>query len=223
MSAKRWIVASLFAACGGAGFAATAPDVDALVTFETLQVTSAGVTRTERWQERLVRRGDTVWTERVLPASVVAPHANESAAGHAGHKHFDFDRAARLVQRDAGGRLRLRFVDREKRVVVDVPAAEYGAVGFDGNWDAAAHLVPPSVVERMGPAAASGWRSEKAKGWSHRVRWSSARQLPTRLESQRDDGSVLRVVTVEMHAPAAALPWAALADYTQKDYDDFTD
>ena len=221
--ALHWTTAALLVASAGASLAAGAPDVDALVTYETRQVTSAGVTRTERWQERLVRRGDSVWSERVLTASTAVLHTNETATEHAGHKHFDFDRAARLVQRDAKGQLRLRFVDREKRVAVDVPAAEYGAVGFDGSWDAAAHLVPPSVVARMGAAAVSGWRSEKVKGWSHRVRWSSALQLPMRLESQRDDGNVRRVVTVEVRAPVVALPWAALGGYTQKDYDDFMD
>ena len=59
------------------GLAAAAPaapvpaDLDALITYETRQVTATGVTRTETWQERLIRRGDTVWTERVLPAQLV--------------------------------------------------------------------------------------------------------------------------------------------------------
>ena len=204
---------------------AAAPDVDALITYETRQLTAAGVARTERWQERLMRRGNTVWTERVLPAGAAALHAGETPSAHAGHKHFDFDSAARVVQREAGRQLRLRFVDREHRVVVSVPKAEYGAVGFDGDWAAAAFIVPPSVIERMGAAAEGGWRVEKAKGWSHRVRWSEAQQLPLRVESQRDDGSVRRVVTIAPSrvSKAAVVPWDGLASYTQKDYDDFMD
>ena len=214
--------AALVAATLPAAAAAPAPDVDALITYETRQVTAAGVTRTERWQERLVRRGDAVWTERVLPSGAGALRANDSAAEHAGHKHFDFDSAARLVQREADGQSRLRFVDREHRVVVSVPAAEFGAVGFDGNWEAAAFVVPPAVIARMG-AARDGWLREQANGWSHRVRWSEVRQLPVQLESQRDDGSIRRVVTITPATPAKALPWAGLADYTQKEYDDFMD
>lgn len=203
--------------------AAPPPDVDALVTYETRQLTTAGVLRTERWQERLVRRGDVVWSERVLPAGRAALHANESSAEHAGHKHFDFDSAARLVERAPNGELRLRFVDREHRVVVSVPKAEYGAVGFDGNWDAAAYIVPPAVVARMGAVAADGWRAEKAKGWSHKLRWSAAQQVPLRVESRRDDGSVTRVVTVTVMAATASVPWKGIDAFVQKDYDDFMD
>jgi hypothetical protein len=218
------------------GLAAAAPaapvpaDLDALITYETRQVTATGVTRTETWQERLIRRGDTVWTERVLPAQAAALHANESVTEHAGHKHFDFDSAARWLQRDAKGEPQLRFVDREHRVVVSVPKAEYGAVGFDGRWDAAASVVPPEVVARMAassPANAAGgqWRTEKAKGWSHRVLWSEAQQVALRVESKRDDGSMLRVVSVVPAKAVAAsdLPWNGIGAYTQKEYDDFMD
>ena len=200
-----------------------APDIDAMITYETQQVTSAGVTRTERWQERLVRRGDVVWTARVLPTGVAALHANDSLAEHVGHKHFDFDSAARLVERMPSGELRLRFVDPDHKVVVSVPRAEYGAVGFDGNWDAAAYIVPPAVVARMGAAAADGWRAEKAKGWSHKLRWSAAQQVPLRVESRRDDGSVTRVVMVTPMAASASLPWSGIDAFAQKDYDDFMD
>lgn len=197
---------------------AAGPDVDALVTYETTQRMSNGVTRSERWQERIVRRGDAVWTERMLP-----PHASEPAADGAGHKHFDFETAARWLQRDADGTLRLRYVDRAHRVVVAVPAAEYAAVGFDGRWDGAAHVVPPAAVARM-PGAGGGWRAEQASGWTHRVRWSDAWQLPLRLESRRGDGGVVRVVTVAPRAPDTSAPWMAIdARYTQKEYDDFLD
>ena len=118
---------------------------------------------------------------------------------------------------------RLRFVDREHRVVVSVPKAEYGAVGFDGNWDAAAYIVPPAVVARMGAVAADGWRAEKAKGWSHKLRWSAAQQVPLRVESRRDDGSVTRVVTVTVMAATASVPWKGIDAFVQKDYDDFMD
>ena len=220
VASALWVGASLTAQ---AAAPVQAPDVDALVTYETQQVTSAGVTRSERWQERLVRRGDAVWSARVLPAGVAALHVNESAAEHAGHKHFDFDSAARLVERTPNGELRLRFVDRGRKVVVNVPKAEYGAVGFDGSWDAAAYIVPLGVVERMGAAAADGWRAAKAKGWSHKLRWSAVQQLPLRVESRRDDGSVTRVVTVTPMDASGSVPWKGIDALAQKDYDDFMD
>ena len=142
--------------------AAPVPDVGALISCEARQVTANGATRFERWQERLIRRADTVWTERVPPASADALHAGATIAEHTGHKQFDFDRTARVVQREFEGQPRLRFVDCAHRVVVSVPKAEYGAVGFDGSWNVAAHFVPPSTIARMKPAG-DDWRSESAR------------------------------------------------------------
>ena len=72
----------------------------------------------------------------------------------------------------------------------------------------------------MGAAAADGWRAEKAKGWSHKLRWSAAQQVPLRIESRRDDGSVTRVVTLMPMTASAALPWNGIDALAQKDYDD---
>src|SRR2546427_21811 len=82
--------------------------------------------------------------------------------------------------------------------------------------------VPPSLVARMPATTKSGagvWHEEKAPDWSHRVLWSEARQVALRVESQRGDGSLRRVVSVEPVAPASTLPWKDLASYTQKEYD----
>jgi hypothetical protein len=208
---------------------AVAPALDAVVTYETKVVTAAGVMRTEVWQEKVVRRGDTVWTERILPPQAKDAHQHESKQEHAGHKHFDAEAAARWVQLDAKGQTVLRFVDRAHRMVVSVPRSEYDAVGFDGRFDAAAHLVPPSVIERMpvlasaSKDASSVWHVEKNGQWSHRVLWSTQKQVALRIESERLDGGYKRTVTVETAAPAAALPWNGLSSYVQKEYDDFMD
>ena len=208
------------------------PDVDAIVSYQTRQVLASGVERQERWQERLVRRGDRVWTERVLPRAARAAHGHESPAEHAAHKHFDFESAARLVSQGAGGAVELQYVDTRRRVVVNVPKAEFGAVGFDGRWDAAASIVPPAVVAGMPllrgtpRVAGSGnvWHVEKDGEWSHRVLWSVDRRIALRVESARLDGSVRRVVTVEPAKPGSAgAPWADTAAYAQKEYDDFMD
>ena len=196
--------------------AQAAPDLDAVVRYETRQVLASGVTRVETWSERLVRRGDCVWTERVLPSGA---HEADSPE-HAGHKHFDAERTARLVILEKG-EPQLQYVDREHRQVVHVPKAEWGAVGFDGRYDAAAHLVPPSLVERM--TVQGEWRVQKAQGWTHRVLWSADRQVALRIESRRDDGSYVRRVNLQPVAASGALPWNGLAAYQQHDYDDFMD
>ena len=206
------------------------PDIDAVVTYRTHQVMASGVVRDESWQERVMRRGDAVWSERVLAAEARAAHRHETAAEHVAHKHFDFDGAARLVERDARGNTVLRYVDAKNRVVVSVPRAEYGAVGFDGRWDGAAHLVPPQVVAAMtvvrGAASpGSRWLGDHGDGWTHRVLWSDARAIALHIDSARDDGSFRRTVSVVLQPVAGgrSLPWRDLGSYTQKEYDDFMD
>lgn len=204
-------------------------DIDAIVSYETRQVMASGVTRTDTWQERLVRRANHVWTERVLPRGIASSHAHETEAEHLGHKHLNAETAARWLSLAADGKIQFRLVDREHKAVVDVPAAEFSTVSFDGRYEAAATIVPPAVVQAMkaeGAGTAGGqWRSERNQGWSHRVLWSQAEQLALRVDSRRDDGSVRRTVTVRLQPAASGLPapWQSLAGYASKHYDEYMD
>ena len=233
------------AVLAGAAFAAVAgsveplapatsmPDIDARVSYESRQVMSTGVVRVDTWQEHLVRRGNQVWTERILPPVAHAGHARETVAEHAGHRHFNAETSARWLTRKPDGQVEVRFVDREHRIVVSVPQAEFGTVGFDGRFDGAASIVPLSVAQAMTPTTArqargsteGQWLTDFSQGWSHKVLWSSSRQLALRVESTRDDGSVQRRVTVQLlpAAPGKPAPWSQLTDYTPKQYDDFMD
>lgn len=221
-------------------------DLDATVVYETRELTSAGVERTERWSDRLIRRGNLVWTQRLiaLPGqSQQLQHAGGSAQfghdSHAGaaepavagrHRHFDYERAARLVERNGDGTLRLRFVDPQRQLVVDVPKQEFATVGFDADWSSIAHLVPPVRVLRMPVAGArradgSRWHTERSGGWTHRVLWSPRLQMATEVESVRDDGSARRTIKLVPRAATAPgrLPWLSLSSYQQLSYDDFLD
>lgn len=211
-----------------AAAAGSSPDLAAVVRHETQQRLPSGITRTEQWSERFVRQGEQVWSERVLPPGA-ARHADE-APGSA-HRHFDFESAARWVRRDGDGRLQLRFAAPQQQVVVTVPRTEYGAVGFDGRWDTAAHLVPPLLIAAMpqeatgSPIAGARWHVQREQGWTHRVLWSPALQVALRIESRRDDGSASRTVVLE---PAAAstprqAPWVGLERWTQREYGDYLD
>ena len=221
--------AATFAGEAAAPPAAGACDLDAVVRHGTRQRLASGVERIERWSERLVRRGDTVWTERLGLAADTVAHGAEAAGGH---RHFDPETAARLLTKDANGQTRLRYLDTVHRQVVSVPQAEWETVGFDGRHDAAAHLVPPSLVARMplepGTAAAAGgarWHVQHAGGWTHRVLWSARRQVALRIESRSDDGRASRTVSVQPRPPlpSAALPWRAVDGWTQREYGDFMD
>ena len=99
---------------------ASAPSLQAVVSYETRQVTKAGITRVETWQENMLRQSDTLWTERILPTR--AAHAAHSGHDHdakpkAGHKHLDIDTAARWLQKDSAGAVSLRYVRSEERRV----------------------------------------------------------------------------------------------------------
>jgi hypothetical protein len=226
------VVATLAAALWMAGPAHAAPaaaDFDATVRYETRQVMASGVTRIDTWQERVVRRGSQVWSERVLPADARALHAQEEAAEHAAHKHFNAETAARWISVGPKGEGVLKFVDHDHRYVVNVPRAEYASVGFDGRFDAAGAIVPPAAIRAMkaepGGTPARRWHMDRGQGWVHRVLWSDTMQLALRVESRREDGSFSRQVRVDLKPRAAdtAPPWAATSSYAQKQYDDFMD
>lgn len=235
VAATLAVVAAAAAAAAATPVAASIPmiDLEARVSYETRQVMSSGVTRVDTWQEHLVRRGNQVWIERILaPVSHAGP-ARKTDAEHAGQRHFNAETSARWLTLKPDGQVEVRFVDREHRVVVNVPRAEFGTVGFDGRFEGAASIVPLSVARAMTPAKArrgggptgGRWLTDRSQGWSHKVLWSASRQLAMRVESSRDDGSVQRRVSVQWlpTAPGKLAPWSRLTEYTLKQYDDFMD
>ncbi len=223
-------LAVMMSASAGGVAAQTAPALQGVVSYETRQVSKAGVTRVETWQENMYRSDSTVWTERILPAN--AGHAGQhaharGAKADAAHKHLDIDTSARWLQQDSAGVVTLHYVDKANKVVVSVPKAEFGAVGFDGRWDTAAYLVPPDLVAKMkfaGPATGGAvWRTEQAQDWTHRVLWSEAKKIALQIESKKTDGSFSRTIRLVPRLVAAVAPWAALGTFEQKKYDDYMD
>ena len=275
------VMALGFAAAAGAapefGPAPTepAPRFSARVQHEIVRVQANGITRIERWQENMVRDGDTVWVERIRPGLAAHgaaddAHDHDHGDGHAhgeghadghdhdrsqqqepaaagrdagaadaaastahkghGHRHFDGDAAARWIERQGPSAVTLSLVDRGDRVVVSIPQAEFRTMGFDGRFDAAASLVPPAVIAAMRPeadaaaGATSRWFVDHSDGWVHRVLWSDRLQLALQIDSRREDGSLSRQVSVALDpAQAAQPPWAALAGFESKRYDEYLD
>ncbi len=219
------------AVLGAAGQCAaqTAPPVQGVVSYETRQVIKAGVTRVETWQENMYRQGDTVWTERLVPGGHLdhGKHAHDGKP-EATHKHLDIDTSARWLQKDLTGTLQLRYVNKDEKLVVTIPKAEFGTVGFDGRWDAAAYLVPSDVVAKMKPAGEESkntvWRTEQTGGWTHRVLWSKSLQIALQIESKKTDGSFSRTIRLKPNdSMNPTAPWEKLNSFEQKKYDDFMD
>lgn len=239
---------------GAPAFAApAAPDLDAVLLHESASVSADGVTRTVTYRERMVRRDGHVWIERVLPASAKhgqasdghahdAAHAPQSRGGvraaaastdaHAGHKHFDFDAAARHVTNE-GGKVRIEYVDAAQRTVVAVPPAEYETTGFDGSWDNAFYITPPSRLKRLaakstpGPVSGTRWYEQtvgapRAQG-VNRVLWSDTLQAPLVVEYRSADGHASRKLTLTPASRAKVPPWQQLQPYARKEYADYLD
>ncbi|WP_431227895.1 hypothetical protein [Burkholderia contaminans] len=245
---KRQLLCVL--ACGWVALpAVAAADLDAVLVHESRTVSADGVTRTTLYRERMVRRDAHVWVERVLPVAAAGGHRNDHdhdhdhdaggragvqpAAAHAGHKHFNFQAAARHVTYD-GKTARIEYVDAANRTVVSVPPAEYETTGFDGSWDNAYYVTPPSQLKRLaaakrGDAPGTRWYEQAvdtpgARG-VNRILWSETLQAPLSVEYRSADGRVVRKLTLTP-APAArreTLPWQALASYTRKEYADYLD
>ncbi len=185
-----------------------------------------GVTREVRYAEHLVRQGGQVWLARVLP-----PHAHESQE-HAGaskeHKHMDIAAAARWIQRAGDGSLRVRLVNAHDQLVVDVPAPDWGNIGFDGQWLAAQHLLDPAQVQRMKPLdrtapAGTRWYQGGTATMKVLVLWDAQGQFPRRVESADTHGTSHSVTTAMREPLPKALPWGQLEKYQQKEYSDLLD
>ncbi|WP_296650976.1 hypothetical protein [Paraburkholderia sp.] len=237
--------------------ALAAADLDAVVLHESRVVTADGVTRTTTYRERMVRRDGHVWVERVLPvaaagggrgghddhdhdhghvrknplrAGVQPVSAHAAQATHTGHKHFNFQTAARHVTYD-GKTAHIEYVDAANRTVVGVPPAEYESTGFDGSWDNAYYVTPPSQLKRLaaakrGATTGTRWYEQAVDTRGvNRILWSDKLQAPLSVEYRSADGRVMRKLTLTQ-VPASRnkpLPWQTLADYQRKEYADYLD
>lgn len=218
------LAGSLLAAAPWAAAQATGsgPSLDLLVRHTSVSLGADGVKRTAEFSERVHRRPQMVWIERVIP-----PHAHseeEHAKGHKAHKHLDVAAAARWITRDEHGETRLRLVSAEDKVVIDIARTDYGNVGFDGAWPAAWHLIDPAVLQQLKAAAPVGdtttYTRQDANGrltvvWNHKL------MVPVSVESSGPQGS--RKTVVQTIAAPANPPWTRLDGYGKKDYSDYLD
>lgn len=100
-----------------------------------------------------------VWIERVLPPEAHR-EADHAKGGH-DHKHMDIVAAARWITKEGEQPVRIRLVNAHDKVVVNVPAAEYGNIGFDGNWANAQYLLDPQQLKTIPAPAKAPWEATK--------------------------------------------------------------
>jgi hypothetical protein len=208
------------------GVAQAAPDVTLEVTHQGNVLGADGIKRSTVFTERVVRQGDTVWIERIMPtgAHQEDAHAKAKVGASKDHKHADLSAATRWIQRLPDGKLKFRLVAMHDQVVVDIAPTEYATVGFDGAWLAAYHLIDPAVLKTLkaGETTPQGQWFENTKGRnSVRVLWDAKREIPLQVLSQGVNGNRSTIVKV-LHT-AAKNPWDVAKTFAQKDYSDFLD
>jgi hypothetical protein len=220
---KPWVLAFSIACMGAAQ---AAPDVSLEVTHKSSVLGTDGIQRSTVFTERVVRQGDSVWIERVMPAGAHQDdeHAKAKVGAAKDHKHADLSAATRWIQRLPDGKLRFRLVAMHDQVVVDIAPAEYATVGFDGAWLAAYHLIDPAVLKTLkaGESTPQGQWFENTKGRnSVRVLWDAKREMPLQVLSQGTNGN--RSTTVKVLSTAMKNPWDVTKKFAQKEYSDFLD
>lgn len=208
------------------------PALNLSIRYYEKALTSEGVLRESHFEESMLRRPGHVWVMRVLPKSSMAEteghehHAHE--VGHE-HKHFDPVLLPRHVSLE-NDQLKLAYVDRSNKEIINIVATEYENANFDGSWVNAYFLVDPRLVvklpvsSRVSPVTGARWYEQEKNGVFQRILWDEKDLVPLEVETGRTDGTILRKVSVKkLKLSSEAAPWATVNGYTQKEYSDFLD
>jgi len=203
------------------------PDLAARIRYQDRVTSSDGISKESQWQEKWLRVGDQVWSQRLIPLPLArAYHATHDATP--GHKHFTHQMAARWVTRDEQGMLQLRYADNWHNQLVEVPEEEYGQVAFKPDWPRIRHLINPALLQEMTPLDEAApeqarWYEKREGNQRTRILWSSRWQLPLVVESASLDGYRSYRMEVTLKPLPKTLPWQQLEGYQTLDLRDFFD
>ncbi|WP_211466080.1 hypothetical protein [Collimonas silvisoli] len=201
--------------------AVNAPDQNLQVQHYSMVLGRDGVKRETTFSERLYRRNDQVWTERLIASEAADEH------DHSSHNHPDAGSSPMWVRRQADGSLDARLIERHQRRIVKVDPQYYGNIGFNGNWGSTFYLSDPQSLKNMravGPVKDGVQLYERKRGeLTVRVSWDVKGQYPRRVESFDEHGLARRQTLVSVIAAPPVLPWQTLAGYAEIDYSDLLD
>lgn len=203
------------------------PDLAARIRYQDRVTSSDGISKESQWQEKWLRVGDQVWSQRLIPLPLArAYHATHDATP--GHKHFTHQMAARWVTRDQQGMLQLRYADSWHNQLVEVPEEEYGQVAFKPDWPRIRHLINPALLQEMTPLDEAApeqarWYEKREGNQRTRILWSSRWQLPLVVESASLDGYRSYRMEVTLKPLPKSQPWQQLDGYQTLDLRDFFD
>lgn len=203
------------------------PDLAARIRYQDRVTSSDGISKESQWQEKWLRVGDQVWSQRLIPLPLArAYHAAHDATP--GHKHFTHQMAARWVTRNQQDELQLRYADNWHNQLVEVPEEEYGQVAFKPDWPRIRHLINPALLQEMTPLdepapEQARWYEKREGKQRTRILWSSRWQLPLVVESASLDGYRSYRMEVTLKTLPKTLPWQQLDGYQTLDLRDFFD
>lgn len=211
--------------------AASLPPVNAIIHYTSSETTEEGVIKTLDYQDRWIRDGQTIWSERLIPEAIrAAAEQHEHHEMQTPHEHFNYQTAAQWLTQNADGKLTLNYVDPVHKAIVYYPPVEYGQVGFVADWTLHAHIFKPAALQKMTPLnkpapAGSRWYQQKNQDTELTLLWSESLQIPLILERKSKNGFSHYRMQVEPSTSATGIPqpWQTLAQYDQKQIDDFLD
>jgi hypothetical protein len=200
---------------------ANAPDQNLQVRHYAMVLGRDGVKRETTFTERLYRRNDQVWIERLIGSEAA------DKPDHSGHGHPDAGSSPMWVRRHADGSLDARLIERHQRRTVKVDSQYYGNIGFNGSWGSTFYLSDPQSLQKMrvlGPVKDGVQEYEsKLGGLTVRVSWDVKGQYPRRVASVDAHEHARRETLVSLIEAPKVLPWKTLAGYAEIDYSDLLD
>ncbi len=207
---------------------ALAAPLSAIMTFESMALTSEGVKKQTQFQERFIRDGNVIWSERIVPVAA-QHHSEESASEHEQHEHnLNFATAGKWIERDNKNKLSLSFVRNDEKKIIVPRESEYGMLGFDGVWETAFYLVNRTALKNMtqlkktAPEGAV-WYEKKDAIQFTRILWDERKEIPLSIETAKFDGTMSNKITLAITPAPTALPWTKLGAYQTIAYEDLLD
>jgi hypothetical protein len=195
---------------------ALAAVVVALVTHETTDIDAEGVTRTSRWQERVIRDADQSWIERVLP--------HEAAPARDAHA-VNLRTAARWYVKRPDGGVTTALVSVADHLIVDIDPGSRAGLGLEDRWRTAAQLVDlDGLAPTQAVAGGSVWYARASAAGYVRVLWNERLALPLAIDAGTWDGRSSSHTRIEIDTHGSAIaPWSRLDGFHHADLSDLED
>lgn len=202
-----------------------AEPLSAVMTYESSVLTTEGVKKHSWFQEQFIRDDNQVWSQRLIPAQAPKQHGQD----HEEHEHnLNFATAGKWLVRDKDNQVTFKFVRTDEKKIIAPRITDYGALGFDGQWETAYYLIDRAKLKtmtklnRQAPAGAAWYEKRNASEFA-RILWDEKKQLPLSIENGTLDGNQLDKISLAIVPTPKQLPWAQLGGFDIIAYEDLLD